>query len=249
DRGCLRARALALASRRPRRTVGRCDPRLVRGPSRGDASLRAAPARPLAPGPAPSWPDRARRGALRPAASGRTVGRGARTGRALDSAGDPRRDPARGGAPETPEARRRRVGRHRRRARRRVDRASDGARVAAALPRGPRERRSLRLHRRAHARRTARRPRRQPGGVERARAEEEPVTTIRSTVEEVLEEAARRTGGLTDLGEGPFVGPLERLLDSLEREARLHDVGRVIARERVLLHVVNRLLYVNDRAR
>lgn len=75
------------------------------------------------------------------------------------------------------------------------------------------------------------------------------MTTIRSTVEEVLEEAARRTGGLTDLGEGPFVGPLERLLDSLEREARLHDVGRVIARERVLLHVVNRLLYVNDRAR
>jgi hypothetical protein len=65
----------------------------------------------------------------------------------------------------------------------------------------------------------------------------------------ILAEAERRTGGLRDLGSGPFVEPLALLLDSLEREGRLNALGRVIARERVLGHVVNRLGYVADRKR
>jgi hypothetical protein len=75
------------------------------------------------------------------------------------------------------------------------------------------------------------------------------MTTTRLTVDDVTTEAARRTGGLTDLGDGPFLEPLALLLDSLHRDARLHDVGWIVARERVLLHAVNRLLYVEDRKR
>ncbi len=66
-------------------------------------------------------------------------------------------------------------------------------------------------------------------------------------VEGVLAEARSRTGGLEDLGPGPFVEPLGRLVDSLEAEARLNDVGRLISNERMLLHTVNRLNYANDR--
>jgi hypothetical protein len=57
-------------------------------------------------------------------------------------------------------------------------------------------------------------------------------------VEAIVTEARRRTGGLDDLGDGPFVEPLARFLESLEREARLNDLGRLIARERALLHTV-----------
>jgi len=65
----------------------------------------------------------------------------------------------------------------------------------------------------------------------------------------LLAEARRRAGGLEDLGPGPFVEPFALFLESLEREARLNDLGRVIARERALLHTVNRLQYVDDRKR
>ncbi len=68
-------------------------------------------------------------------------------------------------------------------------------------------------------------------------------------VEPLLAQARERAGGLEDLGSGPFLEPLARFVDSLNDEARLNDVGRYVARERVLLHTVNRLLYVNDRAR
>lgn len=57
----------------------------------------------------------------------------------------------------------------------------------------------------------------------------------------VLAEATERTGGLDDLGEGPFLEGLERFSDSLQRDARLNDVGVFVARERMLLHTVNRL--------
>ena len=67
--------------------------------------------------------------------------------------------------------------------------------------------------------------------------------------EAILAEAERRTQGLADFGSGPFLEPLGRLLASLEREARLHALGRRIAQERVLLHVVNRLGYAADRKR
>jgi hypothetical protein len=66
-------------------------------------------------------------------------------------------------------------------------------------------------------------------------------------VDDILAEASRRTDGLDDLGDGPFVEPLALFLDSLDRDARLNDLGRLIARERALLHTVNRLNYVNDR--
>jgi hypothetical protein len=49
------------------------------------------------------------------------------------------------------------------------------------------------------------------------------------------------------LGAGPFLEPLGRLVESLEGEARLNTIGRVIARERILSHTVNRLGYTNDR--
>jgi len=67
------------------------------------------------------------------------------------------------------------------------------------------------------------------------------------TVEAIVAEAARRTGGLDDLGDGPFLEPLALFLESLEREARLNEIGRLIASERALGHTVNRLGYVNDR--
>lgn len=67
-------------------------------------------------------------------------------------------------------------------------------------------------------------------------------------VDAILEEASRRTGGLTDLGDGPYVEPLALVLESLRTEADLNGLGAFIARERMLLHTVNRLNYVNDRA-
>jgi hypothetical protein len=70
-------------------------------------------------------------------------------------------------------------------------------------------------------------------------------------LESILDEAELRAGGVTDLGGDPgeaaFRQGLTLLLDSLEREGRLNLLGRAIARERVLQHVTNRLLYVNDR--
>ncbi len=66
-------------------------------------------------------------------------------------------------------------------------------------------------------------------------------------VDAILAEASRRTGGLDDLGDGPFVEPLALFLESLEREARLNHIGRLIACERALGHTVNRLGYVHDR--
>ncbi len=68
-------------------------------------------------------------------------------------------------------------------------------------------------------------------------------------VDAILEEASNRTGGLTDLGDDAaiYVEGLGRTLDSLRTEARLNDLGHLIARERMLGHTVNRLGYVDDR--
>jgi hypothetical protein len=65
----------------------------------------------------------------------------------------------------------------------------------------------------------------------------------------LVAEARARAGGLDDLGPGPFLEPLARFVDSLNSEARLNEVGRYMARERILLHTVNRLHYVEDRKR
>lgn len=68
-------------------------------------------------------------------------------------------------------------------------------------------------------------------------------------VDWLLEEAHRRSGGLDDLGEGPFMEPLKLFVYSLENDAMLNPLGKLIARERFLGHIVNRLHYVNDRKR
>jgi hypothetical protein len=68
-------------------------------------------------------------------------------------------------------------------------------------------------------------------------------------VDGVLRGATARAGGLEDLGDGPFVEPLGRLVDSLAADGRLNDIGRLISNERMLLHTVNRLRYVDDRSR
>jgi hypothetical protein len=68
-------------------------------------------------------------------------------------------------------------------------------------------------------------------------------------VEPLVAEGQARAGGLTDFGPGPFVDPLAIFVESLNRDARLNDVGRYIAKERILLHIVNRLQYAEDRKR
>lgn len=67
--------------------------------------------------------------------------------------------------------------------------------------------------------------------------------------DELINEAILRAGGADDFGPGPFLEPMTLLLASLEHEAGLNVMGRNIARERVLGHAVNRLLYVSDRKR
>jgi hypothetical protein len=67
--------------------------------------------------------------------------------------------------------------------------------------------------------------------------------------DELLAKGQARAGGLTELGPGQFVEGLDRFVDSLNRDARLNDVGRFIAEDRILLHVNNRLQYVRDRQR
>lgn len=68
-------------------------------------------------------------------------------------------------------------------------------------------------------------------------------------VDWMLEEASRRTGGLTDLGDDAdvYLEGLGRVLGSLRTESSLNELGHLIARERMLGHTVNRLGYVDDR--
>ncbi|MDB5393221.1 MAG: Sulfotransferase [Rhodospirillales bacterium] len=63
----------------------------------------------------------------------------------------------------------------------------------------------------------------------------------------LIADARQRTGGLEDFGPGPFVEPLKLFVHSLENDSKLNGVGQYIAKERALQHIVNRLLYVNDR--
>lgn len=58
--------------------------------------------------------------------------------------------------------------------------------------------------------------------------------------ESIVAEATRRTG-LDDFGDPSFREPMQRLLAAMEREARLHAVGRATQRERVIGLLVNRL--------
>jgi NAD(P)-dependent dehydrogenase (short-subunit alcohol dehydrogenase family) len=56
-----------------------------------------------------------------------------------------------------------------------------------------------------------------------------------------LLEAARAATGLDDFGDPAFREPLGRLVASIEREARLHPVGRSITRTRLVSLLANRL--------
>ncbi|MCB9283604.1 MAG: sulfotransferase [Lewinellaceae bacterium] len=56
----------------------------------------------------------------------------------------------------------------------------------------------------------------------------------------LLDTAARRTG-LTDFGDDLFREPLEKLVQSINEEARLHPFGRFISRERLVNLLGNRL--------
>jgi hypothetical protein len=53
--------------------------------------------------------------------------------------------------------------------------------------------------------------------------------------------AARRRYRLEDFGDASFAEPMQRLLESIEDEARLHPIGRFITRERLLGVLGNRL--------
>ncbi|RMF19290.1 MAG: sulfotransferase, partial [Deltaproteobacteria bacterium] len=61
--------------------------------------------------------------------------------------------------------------------------------------------------------------------------------------------AARRQTGLKRFGEPAFREGLERLLDSLEREAQLSTLGRFVAREDILGYLTNRLRVLDYRRR
>jgi hypothetical protein len=52
---------------------------------------------------------------------------------------------------------------------------------------------------------------------------------------------ARRATGLHFLGEESFREPMRRLLESIEREARLHPLGRLMARTVIVRNLANRL--------
>ena len=56
----------------------------------------------------------------------------------------------------------------------------------------------------------------------------------------LLREASERTG-LHDFGHESFREPMQRLLRSIDEEGRLHEVGRMTQRERVIGILVNRL--------
>jgi hypothetical protein len=64
-----------------------------------------------------------------------------------------------------------------------------------------------------------------------------------------LLDTARRKTGLDDFGDPGFVEGLDRLLESLEFEARLTALGRVIAREEILTPLINRLRLVDHHKR
>lgn len=68
------------------------------------------------------------------------------------------------------------------------------------------------------------------------------------TTDDVIAEASRRTGGLDQFGDPQFFEGLERFCSSLSVDANLNDLGEVVARERAILHTVNRLQYIADRS-
>ncbi|NQX89551.1 MAG: sulfotransferase, partial [Halioglobus sp.] len=64
-----------------------------------------------------------------------------------------------------------------------------------------------------------------------------------------LLDAARKKTGLDDFGDPDFEAGLDVLLESLEYEARLTALGRLIARQEILTPLVNRLQLVDHHKR
>jgi len=61
------------------------------------------------------------------------------------------------------------------------------------------------------------------------------------SVDDVLA-AAKRKSGLSDFGDEAFMEPLEILVDSINREAALNSVGRIIIRGRIVGVLINKLV-------
>ena len=57
----------------------------------------------------------------------------------------------------------------------------------------------------------------------------------------IVREAQQRASGLSNFGDSSWEEPARRLLESLQTEARLHEVGRATMRERVVQMLENRL--------
>ena len=76
------------------------------------------------------------------------------------------------------------------------------------------------------------------------------ITPTPLDVDALLAEASRRANGRTDLGDdaAAFTEGLGRFVDSLHADAALNPTGQFVASERALVHIVNRLDYVGDRA-
>lgn len=66
---------------------------------------------------------------------------------------------------------------------------------------------------------------------------------------ESLMATARRRSGLHDLGDPEFENRLTRLCESLETEAQLHAIGRLMARENLIRILVNRLRILDAQKR
>src|SRR5574341_450400 len=71
---------------------------------------------------------------------------------------------------------------------------------------------------------------------------------VRLDADEMLEEARRRTG-LSDFGGDSFLEPYRVFVDSIDREAKLHALGRVISRSDCLNWLENRLQLADARKR
>ena len=63
--------------------------------------------------------------------------------------------------------------------------------------------------------------------------------------DELLAEACRITQ-LTDFGDDAFLRPLRTLIDSLEQDARLNYIGRILTRKELIQKLTNRLRMQED---
>jgi len=70
---------------------------------------------------------------------------------------------------------------------------------------------------------------------------------ILSLDEQTVCESAKKQTGLTDFGNPHYRQGLMRLLDSLENDANLHPIGRLIAKDMVNTYLIQRLRLIEAR--